>query len=95
MGILAYNNLKDPSVGNMRFLMNNKKKQNYNTECFKTTIAGFDIRLLQSRQRGRRFTVTYGAEVTESLTYSDAAAILGGSIIHALALDDKVNTQGD
>jgi hypothetical protein len=68
--------------------------KNYNTECHKTIIAGFEIKIEQSRKKGRLFTVTYGAQVKENLTYEEACKNYGSCIFHALSLDYKIDNSG-
>ena len=61
------------------------------TLCHETTGLSFPIRLLQT---GRdRFTVEYGKQVTKGLSYMEAAAEYGASIMHALACDGKLDNR--
>lgn len=59
--------------------------------CFKTKIAGFDIKL---EQLGRdRFIVSYGKQVHHEANYAHAALDLGASIMHALACEGKLDNR--
>ena len=40
-----------------------------------------------------RFTVTYRKQVTDGLTYNQAAAELGSCIMHALACDGQLDNR--
>lgn len=56
---------------------------------WKTTL-GFPITL--SQQSRDKFTVSYGAEVTSGLTYSEAAERLGHVIFHGLTCEGKIRS---
>lgn len=56
---------------------------------FQLKLAGFPIRLVQSGPDD--FTVVYGKQVDAHLPYAEAAAKLGEAIMHALALEGKVD----
>lgn len=59
-------------------------------ECFKTNIAGFDIRLVQT---GRDcFRVHYGEQVYKG-DYESAASKLGAAILHALACEGRLDNR--
>lgn len=62
--------------------------------CYRVTMAGFPIELKQENARRRTFTVSYGADVRRGLTYAQAAAALGQSIMHALACESRLNNSG-
>jgi len=68
---------------------------NYNYTCFEIKLAGFPIKLEQSRKKGKLFTVTYGAQINRDLSYSEGCEKLGQVIFHALSLDSKVDNSGD
>ena len=51
------------------------------------------IEVKQSTNKRKRFTVTYGAEVTPNLTYSRAAKELGECIFHHLACEGLLDNQ--
>ncbi len=63
--------------------------------CFEITSAGFPIRLEQSEAKssGNLFRVTYGQEVTEQLSYDEAARELGLAIMHAAACEGKLDNE--
>ena len=52
------------------------------------------IRVEQAETRKALFTVTYGLQVKQNLTYAEAARELGECIFHALACDGKLDNQG-
>lgn len=52
---------------------------------YKSNIAGFDIVVTQFKTK--RFTVRYGQQVKDKLSYDDAAKELGLSMFHALACE--------
>lgn len=58
------------------------------TLCFELSDLVFDIKLHQTGKDS--FTVTYGLEVKERLSYSKACSALGSAIMHALACDSKI-----
>ena len=53
--------------------------------CYKIDDLAFDITLHQTGQDF--FTVTYGLEIKERLSYLKACSALGSAILHALACD--------
>lgn len=55
---------------------------------FSEVIAGFVVELAT---KGKKFRVTYGAQVKENLTYAQAAKELGECILHALACEGKIS----
>ncbi len=62
--------------------------------CFETNVAGFEIKLEQRNVTGARkkvFDVTYGLEVDKDLDYYAAAAQLGRALMHAAALEGKLD----
>ena len=60
--------------------------------CYQVTIgAGFDITLAQKDVDN--FSVQYGKQFTEKLTYTEAALELGACIMHALACEDKLDNR--
>jgi hypothetical protein len=59
--------------------------------CWDTTIASYLIEL--SQQGVDRFTVMYGQQIDNRLTYRDACAKLGEAILHALACEGKVENR--
>lgn len=59
---------------------------------FKLDLA-FPITLTQ--QSPNQFTVQYGRQVRDELTYEQAAVELGYSILHALACDARINNSED
>lgn len=63
--------------------------------CFETTIAGLPIRLEQSEARSLNnpFRVTYGEQVSSLLPYGEAAKELGESIMHAVAIEGKLDNE--
>jgi len=61
------------------------------TTCFELTDAAFPIKLEQTGLDS--FTVTYGLQVKDHLTYSQAAKELGSCIMHALACDSKLDNR--
>lgn len=60
------------------------------TLCHETVGLAFPIALYQLSRN--RFMVIYGQEIRRGLTYSEAAAAYGQSIMHALACDGRVTT---
>lgn len=58
--------------------------------CWKIGLA-FDVSLYQHGLD--KFSVVYGKQIKENLSYSDAALELGASIMHALACDDKLDNR--
>jgi hypothetical protein len=58
--------------------------------CFQVDLA-FPIQLIQT---GRdRFTVRYGKQIKERLTYAQAAKELGECIMHARACDGELDNR--
>ena len=50
--------------------------------------------LIELRQQARdRFSVRYGLQLRESLTYGEAARELGAAIMHAAACDSKLDNR--
>lgn len=58
------------------------------TICHELNLAGFTIQLVQYGKNN--FTVIYGKQVKENLTYGEAAKEYGCAIMHALACEDKL-----
>ena len=56
---------------------------------FELTIARFPIQLIKTGKG--RYTVVYGVEIHEGLTYTEAAEELGFSIMHALTCEGKLD----
>jgi hypothetical protein len=65
--------------------------------CFTTKLAEWNITLEQQASgRSRDFTVTYGSQVKDHLTYAQAARELGSCLMHALSCEGQVdNSQAD
>ena len=59
--------------------------------CATFAVAGMPIMLHQEAKD--RFTVTYWKQVTDGLTYSQAATELGSCIMHALACDGQLDNR--
>ena len=59
--------------------------------CAEFAVAGMPIMLHQEAKN--RFTVTYWKQVTDGLTYSQAATELGSCIMHALACDGQLDNR--
>jgi hypothetical protein len=59
--------------------------------CFETKIGGFPITLHQNGID--KFTVRYGLQVKENLTYAKAATELGCAIMHGLACESKLDNR--
>ena len=57
--------------------------------CLELNDLAFPVRLIQNG-RGR-FTVEYGVQVLNDLTYGEACKELGRSIMHALSCDGRVD----
>ncbi len=49
---------------------------------------------LEQHDRSKLFRVTYGLEVYDDLTYSEACERLGEAILHALACNSKLDNSG-
>lgn len=63
------------------------------TTVFETTIAGYDITLIQ---RGEDvFSVIYGKQRENGLSYAEAAKELGQCIMHALACEGKLENESE
>lgn len=62
-----------------------------NRTCFELPQAVFQIKLTQ--QGRNKFTVTYGKQVKKGLCYDAAATELGAAIMHAAALDQKLDNR--
>ncbi len=56
---------------------------------FSERIAGYNVQL--RKRSANNFTVVYGKQTKSSLTYADAAKELGECIMHALALEGKLD----
>ena len=56
---------------------------------YEIEIAGFRIQL--RKRNANNFTVVYGKQTKHGLTYADAAHELGECIMHALALEGKLD----
>lgn len=61
------------------------------TNCHSITDLAFPITLNQDGID--RFTVIYGEQVKSGLTYAEAAAEYGRSIMHALACDGRLDNR--
>lgn len=59
--------------------------------CFQLTDTAYPIQLTQ--QAKNRFTVQYGLQTKENLTYNQAATELGACIMHAAACVDKLDNR--
>ncbi len=59
--------------------------------CFTTGSGKFGTITL-TQQGKNRFTVTYGLQVKEQLSYDHAARELGACIMHLAACEGKLNT---
>jgi hypothetical protein len=58
--------------------------------CWDVSMAGYPIRLEQMGKN--KFRVTYGQQIIDCTTYGSAAKELGVCIMHALALEGRLNT---
>lgn len=59
--------------------------------CFSLNELAFPVEL---QQQGRdNFTVVYGKQVKEKLTYGAACTELGAAIMHALACDGRLDNE--
>lgn len=55
-------------------------------------FADFSAWPIELRQAGKdNFTVRYGLQIDERLSYGEAAAKLGQAVMHALACDGKLD----
>lgn len=59
--------------------------------CIRHDDLAFTVIL--SQQGPDRFTVTYGQQITSNLTYAQAAADYGRSVMHALACDGRLDNR--
>lgn len=57
--------------------------------CFQITLAGYPI-ILKKKSKNL-YTVTYGKQVSDPLTYEQASNELGYSILHALSCEGKLD----
>jgi hypothetical protein len=57
--------------------------------AYAVTLAGFKIEL--KRKSNNNFSVIYGKQFKDGVTYADAAKELGECIMHALALEGKLD----
>jgi hypothetical protein len=55
---------------------------------YETELAGFPIKLEQSGKD--RFTVIYGRQIDQDISYRLAAARLGEAMMHALTCEGKI-----
>lgn len=53
------------------------------------------IRLEQAGGRRKLFTVTYGKQISENLSYTRAAIEFGLVLFHALACEGKLDNSGE
>ena len=53
------------------------------------------IHLRQSDAEGRRFSLQYGIQIQQKLTYSLACKALGQALMHHLACEGKLDNNGD
>jgi len=60
--------------------------------CFETTCAGYPIKLEQS-ESGKVFKITYGQQIDTTRSYSEAARLLGGALMHAAACEGVLNNE--
>lgn len=63
-----------------------------NVICDRREDTAFPIEL--SQQGKNRFTVTYGVQVEDNLTYSQACHYYGRALLHALACEGKIDNSG-
>lgn len=61
--------------------------------CFELNSLAFPVKLEQ--RANRTFRVTYGKQVTDKLSYTQATQKLGAAIMHALACDGAVESEAD
>lgn len=57
--------------------------------AYSVTIAGYRIEL--KRKSSNNFSVVYGKQFKDGLTYAEAAKELGACIMHALACEGKLD----
>lgn len=62
-------------------------------KCIKTTIAGSVVTLSQSAPDN--FTVSYGMQIKEGLTYAEAALEYGACVMHALACTGRLDNRDE
>ena len=55
----------------------------------------FELKLEQSESKRGRFRVTYGKQVSNNLVYSEAAALYGECLFHALACAGLLDNEGN
>ena len=53
------------------------------------------IHLRQSDAEGRRFSLQYGIQIEQGLTYSQAYKALGQALMHHLACEGKLDNNGE
>ena len=53
------------------------------------------IHMWQSEAKGKHFTLQYGLQLDENMTYRRACAELGSSILHHLACESIINNEGE
>lgn len=63
-------------------------KKNAKRLCYTYENGAFPIELRQ--KKADNFTVIYGLQVKQGLSYNQAASELGSCIMHALACDDML-----
>jgi hypothetical protein len=61
--------------------------------CRQETLAGFTVKIEQHEDTRALFRVTYGAQVRDNLTYTEAAKEYGLCVFHALACDGELNNE--
>lgn len=59
--------------------------------CWSTRLGGFTIRL--SQENPDCFTVQYGRQTESGLTYHRAAMKLGNAMMHALAVEGRLDNR--
>ncbi len=59
--------------------------------CIEINNLAFPIKLEQCENGDHIFTVTYGKQVEDDLTYCKAGQALGFAIMHALSCDGKLD----
>lgn len=62
------------------------------TPAYTTNINGWAISLTQL---GDKFRVVYGKQITDDLSYAQACAELGASIMHSLACEQLITNDTD
>jgi hypothetical protein len=53
------------------------------------------IHLRQSAAEGKRFSLQYGIQIEQGLTYSQACKALGQALMHHLACEGVLNNNGE